>query len=172
MGARDVRILNGGLPAWQKTGYDVTSEAETVTPATFTPFFNEKLVVDIDQMKNFVSTGSRAILDARPKGRFDGTAPEPRAGLSSGHMPGAMNLPANEIIENGGFKSVEALEGLFAAAGVKKEQGITTSCGSGVTASILYVGLCLIGQGDISLYDGSWTQWASTPDVPIEQKAG
>jgi thiosulfate/3-mercaptopyruvate sulfurtransferase len=167
MGAKDVRVLNGGLPAWKAADFATTDKPSSPEAANFTPDFDATMVRSCADMQALTGQRDSCILDARPAGRFEGTAPEPRPGLPSGHMPGATNLPASELIEDGFFKSTDALSELFASRGVTKETPVTTTCGSGVTAAILAFGLYLIGHERISLYDGSWTEWASHEDTEI-----
>jgi thiosulfate/3-mercaptopyruvate sulfurtransferase len=109
------------------------------------------------------------ILDARSKGRFDGTVPEPRAGLRSGHMPGAINVPFTELASNGRLKSAEDLRSLFASRDVDLREPLTTSCGSGITAAVLALGLEIAGASRVTLYDGSWAEYAQQPDAVIEK---
>jgi thiosulfate/3-mercaptopyruvate sulfurtransferase len=106
-------------------------------------------------------------LDARARDRFQGAAPEPRAGLPSGHMPGAFNLPHGELVANGALKSKAQLEALFKAEGVDLEKPVATSCGSGVSAAIIALALARLGRWDAPVYDGSWTEWASRDDTQI-----
>ncbi len=109
------------------------------------------------------------ILDARSAGRFAGTLPEPRPGISSGHMPGATSIPFTELVEEGRLKPVEELRHIFAAKGVDLQQPITTTCGSGVTAAVLALGLEVVGAKHVSLYDGSWAEYAAHPEAVIEK---
>jgi thiosulfate/3-mercaptopyruvate sulfurtransferase len=108
------------------------------------------------------------ILDARSAGRFAGTLPEPRPGLSSGHMPGATSLPYTQLVEDGRLKPAEELRRIFIAKGVDLQQPITTTCGSGVTAAVLALGLEAAGAKQVSLYDGSWAEYAARPEAVIE----
>jgi len=112
------------------------------------------------QVEQALASGIQ-VLDARPRDRFQGTAPEPRPGLSSGHMPGALNTPHAELIENGALKSKEALSALFRGEGVDVDQPVVTTCGSGVSAAIIALALARLGKWDAPVYDGSWTEWAS-----------
>lgn len=162
-----VAVLDGGLPAWRAAGHAV----ETGTPAaaeavTYVPRLQAGRVRGLGDMLRNVETGAELVLDARPAGRFSGADPEPRAGLPSGHMPGAVSLPASTLLVEGTMKSPEALRGVFAAAGVDGVRPVVTSCGSGVTAAILTFGLHLAGLPEGALYDGSWAEWASQPDTP------
>ena len=121
-----------------------------------------------DMLANLES-GAEAVLDARPAGRFAGTAPEPRPGLPSGHIPGAASLPHTELLNpDGTMKGADALRALFARAGVDGTRPVVTSCGTGVTATILTLGLRRAGLPEGAVYDGSWTEWAGRPDTPKE----
>jgi thiosulfate/3-mercaptopyruvate sulfurtransferase len=111
------------------------------------------------------------ILDARSAGRFTGAAPEPRPGISPGHMPGATNLPFTELVEDGRLKPVEQLHQIFTARGVDMKQPVTTTCGSGVTAAVIALGLEIAGAHRVSLYDGSWAEYAQHPEAVIEKTA-
>jgi thiosulfate/3-mercaptopyruvate sulfurtransferase len=166
-GHDQVAVLDGGLPAWKREGRPVeTGEASSPTPASFVADFRAEKLRGIGDIKRIVAQGGPLIIDARAKGRFDGTAPEPRAGLPSGHMPGAANVPVSEIAgPDGLIKSPDALRALFAAVGVDGVRPVVTSCGSGVTACVLALGLVEAGFPEPAIYDGSWTEWALRPET-------
>lgn len=168
-----VAVLDGGLPAWVKEGRPTESgEAPAPAPATFVPDFRASMLAGIGDVKRIVADGSALILDARARGRFDGTAPEPRAGLPSGHMPGAANVPVSEMAgPDGRMKEPAALRAIFAAAGAAGGKPVVTSCGSGVTACVLAFGMVRAGLPEPAVYDGSWTEWASRPETPKEKSA-
>ncbi len=166
MGHDEVYVLDGGLPRWIAEGRPLASGPVTSITQPFTAKFRPELVRDIDQVKAALSNNVQ-VLDARARDRFQGTAPEPRPGLPSGHMPGAFNTPHGELIANGALKSREELEALFKAEGVDLDQPIVTTCGSGVSAAIIALALARLGRWDAPVYDGSWTEWASQPNVDI-----
>ncbi|WP_375293331.1 rhodanese-like domain-containing protein [Siccirubricoccus sp. G192] len=137
--------------------------------ASFVPDFQAERVRGIGDIKRIVRQGGGAalILDARARGRFDGSAPEPRPGLPSGHMPGSASLPFNELLNpDQTMLAPAALRARFEAAGVEAEQPVVTSCGTGVTACILALGLVQAGFPEPAVYDGSWTEWAGRPETP------
>jgi thiosulfate/3-mercaptopyruvate sulfurtransferase len=160
MGHDEVYVLDGGLPRWIAEGRLVVSGPVTATHRSFTPVFRPALVRDITQVEQALASGVQ-VLDARARDRFQGSAPEPRPGLRSGHMPGAFNTPHGELIENGSLKSREALAAVFRGEGVDVDRPIVTTCGSGVSAAIIALALARLGKWDAPVYDGSWTEWAS-----------
>lgn len=168
-----VAVLDGGLPAWVKEGRATESgDAPAPAAAAFVPDFRAAMLAGIGDVKRIVADGSALVLDARAKGRFDGTAPEPRAGLPSGHMPGAANVPVTEMAgPDGRMKDPAALRAIFAAAGAAGGRPVVTSCGSGVTACVLAFGMARAGLPEPAVYDGSWTEWASRPETPKEKTA-
>jgi thiosulfate/3-mercaptopyruvate sulfurtransferase len=164
-------VLDGGLPKWLAEGRATESgDAKPAAPTSYTADFRAELLKGIGDVKRIIADGSALVLDARAKGRFDGTAPEPRPGLPSGHMPGAKSVPFNELL-NADFtmKDAAALRARFAAAGADGGKPIVTSCGTGVTACILALGLKQAGLGDAAIYDGSWTEWAGRPETQKEK---
>lgn len=169
-GVRDVYVLDGGFPKWKAEGRPIELHEVKRTPRHFTARFNRPAVADMASVKQTLSDKSAQVVDARSAERFAGTAPEPRPGLPSGHMPGAFNVPYSEIVEDGRLVEPERIAAAFAKAGIDTDKPIVTSCGSGVTAAILWLGLDAIGKPPKSLYDGSWTEWAAQPDAAIEPK--
>jgi thiosulfate/3-mercaptopyruvate sulfurtransferase len=170
MGVEKVYLLDGGLPAWIASGYPVSNAPEHRAPATFQPQFNPDAVVNYDQLQQSLNEHAQ-ILDARSAGRFTGAAPEPRPGLSSGHMPGATSLPFTELVDNGKLLPPDRLKQAITAKGIDLDQPITTTCGSGVTAAVLALALEICGAKQVQLYDGSWAEYAQNPSSRIE-KAG
>ena len=170
-GARDVRLLDGGMPAWVAGGHPVESAAPAVSPTTFEPDFDRDAVADLSEMRRIVSEGGRQIVDVRPAERFAGQAAEPRPGVRAGHMPGAANLPFPLLGEDGRLKSPEALREAMQAAGIDPDAPSVTSCGSGVPAAILNLAFETVGNRNAKLFDGSWTEWGSASDTPVETGA-
>ena len=160
-------VLDGGLPKWQREGRPVAAGAPTARPpATFQATFRATRLRGIGDM---LAQGGDLVLDARPAGRFAGSAPEPRAGLPSGHMPGSRNVPSSSLLHpDGTMLDPAALRASFAVAGADGTRPIITSCGSGVTATLLSLGLLRAGLPQGAVYDGSWTEWASRPDTVKE----
>ncbi len=168
-GTQNVFILDGGLPKWKAEGQPLET-GETKRPAErFHAEMNVDAVAMLADVRLALADRSMQIVDARSAERFAGRAPEPRPGLRSGHMPGASNVPYDRVVENGRLVSRERIEAAFTAAGVDLDKPIITSCGSGVTAAILSLALESIGRPPKRLYDGSWSEWGSRPDLPVER---
>lgn len=166
-GARDVVILDGGLPKWLAEGRPVTDRLTHRTERHFTARIDHGMVRDLDDVRRALASGSAQVVDARPGDRFRGEAPEPRPGLKSGHMPGSLNLPFAGLIADGKLKDRESLVKAFAEAGVDPARPVITTCGSGVSAAILWLGLETIGANRLGLYDGSWAEWGARDDVEV-----
>jgi len=168
-GAKDVYLLDGGLKAWMDAGQPVESGEIQRPKAVFKAKLDQAKLQDFASMQTMIASGSRQILDARSAGRFTGAAPEPRPGLSSGHMPGAVSVPFLDLVGDGRMKPADELKQTFASRGVDLHSPITTTCGSGVTAAVVALGLELAGAPNITLYDGSWAEYASRPEAVIEK---
>jgi thiosulfate/3-mercaptopyruvate sulfurtransferase len=167
-GAQQVYLLDGGLCAWIEAGLPTHSGEVHREPAAFHAKLDQNAVKDFSQMQRMIVEHAQ-ILDARSAGRFAGILPEPRPGISSGHMPGATSIPFTELVEEGRMKQAEELRQIFAAKGVDMKQPITTSCGSGITAAVIALGLEVAGAKHVSLYDGSWAEYAAHPEAVIEK---
>ena len=169
-GHENVSVLDGGLPKWLAEGRPVARGPATPRAATYKARLDAALVRGLAEVRAAVANGSEQILDARSRGRFAGTEPEPRAGLRGGHMSGALSQPYLELYEGEAktMKQAADLRALFKDAGLDLSRPVVTSCGSGVTACNLALALHLIGKPDVAVYDGSWTEWGGRDDTPIE----
>ena len=167
MGARNVYVLDGGIDAWKAEGRPLETDLPEPAPVTFDYNFDRSRVTSFNEMRDIAESGIRQIADARPAGRFTGEEPEPRAGMRSGHIPGARSVPASSLSENGHLKDLPTLRSIFTEAGIDLSQPIITSCGSGVTAAVVTLALESLGHTDNSLYDGSWSEWGGRDDTPV-----
>ncbi|XP_008787354.1 thiosulfate/3-mercaptopyruvate sulfurtransferase 1, mitochondrial-like [Phoenix dactylifera] len=184
-----VWVLDGGLPEWRASGFDVESSAsgdailkasaareavekvyhgQLVGPATFEAKFQPHLVWMLEQIKQNIDAQTHQHIDARSKPRFDGIALEPRKGIRSGHVPGSKCIPFGQMLDNSQMLlPAGELTKRFEQAGISLDRPVVTSCGTGVTACILALGLYRMGKTDVPIYDGSWTEWGSQSDTPV-----
>jgi thiosulfate/3-mercaptopyruvate sulfurtransferase len=168
-GHDDVAVLDGGLRKWRAEGRPVESGGAAPAHVAFTARLRPELVRDVEAMRANVARRTVQVLDARSAGRFAGTEPEPRAGLRGGHIPGSLSLPYETLYRpDGTLKPPNELREAVTAAGVDLDRPVVTTCGSGVTASVLALALYLIGRRDVAVYDGSWSEWGSRSDTPVE----
>ena len=168
-GHERVSLLNGGQNKWSAEDRPLTTDAPEIPETTFRAIFNSSMIRSVDDVWANIRTSDEQILDARGAGRFDGTDPEPRPECRSGHIPGSQNLPFNELIDPqmGTVLPIKELASRIQAAGIDDARPVVTTCGSGITACVLALGLHLIGRHDVAVYDGSWTEWGGREDTPV-----
>jgi thiosulfate/3-mercaptopyruvate sulfurtransferase len=168
MGHRDVAVLDGGLPKWVAEGRPTEDLAPVVRDRHMTVRRQNHMVRDVTQVAAASKLMDHVIVDARSAERFRGEAPEPREGLRSGHIPNSRNVPFNTLLnDNNTLRSDDEIRTIFEKAGVDLGKPIITTCGSGVTAAVLFLALTKIGKTDLSLYDGSWSEWGAFPTVAV-----
>lgn len=166
MGYPSVFVLDGGLKKWRAEGRRVETAIPAPAPVPVAPQLAAELVADLAAVTDVLASGAAQVVDARSAPRFRGEAPEPRASLRSGHMPGALNLPFNEVVNaDGTLKSANELKAVFAHVDLGRP--IVTTCGSGVTASVLALALARLGRFDVAVYDGSWSEWGGRIDTAV-----
>ena len=164
-----VSVLDGGLPKWEKDGGKVSSKFTPPLSKIFVPSFRPGFVRNLSDIFDLLDTKNGIIIDARSSGRFSGTEPEPRDGMRSGHMPDAINMPFSNFLspKDKTFLPATELQKQFSDSSLIMEEPIVTTCGSGVTACIIALALFLLGKEDVSVYDGSWSEWGALNNTPI-----
>ncbi len=170
MGHHRVAILDGGLPKWTAEERPVSREAAVSRKTRFRASYSNEFFHNIKEIKNILQNRNKEILDARSPSRFAGSEPEPRPGCRAGHIPGSLNAHYDTLLDPAD-KTVlppDRLKALFEASGLDLNRPVVTSCGSGVTACMLALGLHLIGKRDVAVYDGSWAEWGTAQDTPVE----
>lgn len=168
-GHSEVAVLDGGFAKWAAEENPIDFLAQPPRDRHFTPRVNSMLLRDLPQMLDNLETKRAQVVDARSAARFSGEMPEPRPNMRAGHIPGSINVPYSALFQGDGtFKDNAALEAVFKDAGIDIHAPITTTCGSGVTAGVLAFALERIGAREVSLYDGSWSEWGGRDDTPVE----
>ena len=169
-GHEDVAVLDGGLPKWQAEGRAVAEGPARAQERHFTARVNSFMLRDQDQIRANLASRREQVLDARSHGRFEGSEPELWPGRRQGHIPGSLNLPFTDLVDAATqtLLPAEQLAARFEVAGLDMKRPVVTTCGSGVTAAVLSLGLHILGHRDVALYDGSWAEWGLPGDTPVD----
>lgn len=172
MGHRNVAVLSGGLKNWLELGYPTEKKTVPKTyKGNFTGTYARQFFKNHQQVLDHISNKDALVVDARANDRFQGLVEEPRKGLRSGHIPGSVNLPYTDLLKDEKMLEPLALKALFTER-LPEHKNLVFSCGSGITACVLALGAELAGFTNSSVYDGSWTEWGSIPELPIEKGEG
>ena len=168
-GHKNVSVMTGGFKSWVNENKPVSDNIPKISKGDFSGNLDPNMIRSLNDIKNNIVNNTELVIDARATNRFDGSEAEFRPGVRSGHIPKSFNLPYNKLInDDGTFISNSELINIFNTIGATEEQPVITTCGSGITACILGLGLHLIGRDNWTVYDGSWTEWGSNKDVDIE----
>ncbi|MCF8469726.1 MAG: 3-mercaptopyruvate sulfurtransferase [Parvibaculum sp.] len=169
MGHDDVVVLDGGMKKWKSEGRPTDDIRPRLSARHFTARRNTGLIRDREAVFHNIDSCAEQVLDARSAARFHAKEPEPRDGLRGGHIPGSMNLPASTLISSDGtMKGPDELRALFEEAGIDLRRPVITTCGSGITACLLALGLAVLGKTQVPVYDGSWSEWGAVAEMPVE----
>jgi thiosulfate/3-mercaptopyruvate sulfurtransferase len=170
MGHEQVYVLDGGLPEWQRQGHATQSAfAQASRQGNIQGVFQAQRVCTRAQLLSSLGTPGTRVVDARSEARFSGQAPEPRPGLRGGHIPGSVNVPFLDLMDGCKFAPRSMLAEKFTVSGIKPEDRLIFSCGSGITACIVLLAAAVVGYQSLALYDASWSEWGADPDLPIDR---